>query len=305
VVRGIARELLKNKVLYLMFLPVTAYFLVFNYYPMAGIVVAFKNLNYVDGMFGSPWAGWDNFDYFFRSGKAWLVTRNTFLYNLAFLAAYTFFSILVAVLIAEMAGKIFKKTAQTLMFLPYFLSWVAVAAIVYNLFNYEFGVVNSALKSLGVEPIDIYSEVRYWYFILPFIYVWKWVGFGSILYLSAIMGLDHSVNEAATIDGASAFQRIRYVTLPLLKPTMIILVLLGLGRIMRGEFDMFYQLIGNNGILMDGTDIIDTLVFRSLVLSPDFGMASAGGLYQSVLCFAIIMVANGLVKRYDRDYSLF
>lgn len=303
--KGFIRELMKNKVLYLMFVPIAAYFIVFNYYPMAGIIVAFKNFNYTGGMFGSPWVGLDNFEYFFSSGKAWLVTRNTFLYNIVFLAAYTFFSIMVAVLIAEMAGKIFKKTAQTLLFLPYFLSWVAVAAIVYNLFNYEFGVINTLLKNIGATPIDIYSTVSYWYFILPFFYVWKWVGFGSILYLSAIMGLDNSINEAATIDGANVFQRIRYLTLPLLKPTTIILVLLGVGRIMRGEFDMFYQLIGNNGILMDGTDIIDTLVFRSLVLSPDFGMASAGGLYQSVLCFVIILLANGLVKKYDRDHALF
>ncbi|MFC5470603.1 ABC transporter permease [Cohnella suwonensis] len=302
---GFVQELLKNKVMYLMFLPIAAYFIVFNYYPMAGIVVAFKDFNYREGMFGSPWVGWQNFDYFFHSGKAWIVTRNTFLYNVVFLAAYTVFSIGVAVMIAEMTGKLFKKTAQTLMFLPYFLSWVAVAAIVYNLFNYEFGVVNTLLKSLGMEAIDIYSNVNYWYFILPFFYVWKWVGFGSILYLSAIMGIDSSIYEAAKIDGANIFQRIRRLTLPLLKPTTIILVLLGIGRIMRGEFDMFYQLIGNNGLLMDATDIIDTLVFRSLVLSPDFGMASAGGLYQSVLCFVIILLANGIVKKYDREHALF
>lgn len=166
--KGFIHELMKNKVLYLMFVPIAIYFIVFNYYPMAGIIVAFKNFNYSGGMFGSPWVGWDNFEYFFGSGKAWLVTRNTFLYNIVFLAAYTFFSILVAVLISEMAGKIFKKTAQTLLFLPYFLSWVAVAAIVYNLFNYEFGVINTLLKNMGIEPIDIYSNVSYWYFILPF-----------------------------------------------------------------------------------------------------------------------------------------
>ncbi|WEK54711.1 MAG: ABC transporter permease subunit [Candidatus Cohnella colombiensis] len=303
--QGVLHELMKNKILYLMFVPVGIYFLIFNYYPMAGIVVAFKNFNYRGGMFGSPWVGLENFEYFFQSGKAWIVTRNTFLYNIVFLAAYTFFSIMVAVFISTMLGKIFKKTAQTLLFLPYFLSWVAVSAIVYNLFNYEFGIVNSLLNSLGMEAIDVYSEVRYWYLILPFFYVWKWVGFGSILYLSAIMGMDHSIHEAATIDGANIFQRIRYLTIPLLKPTTIILVLLGIGRIMRGEFDMFYQLIGNNGILMDGTDIIDTLVFRSLVLSPDFGMASAGGLYQSLLCFVIVMLANGIVKKFDRDYALF
>ncbi|UQZ33413.1 sugar ABC transporter permease [Paenibacillus sp. PK3_47] len=302
---GLFKELARNKVLYLMFVPIALYFIIFNYIPMAGIVVAFKSFNYQEGMFGSPWTGFDNFEYFFSSGKAWLVTKNTFMYNSVFLAAYLFFSILVAVLIAEMSGKIFKKTTQTLLFLPYFLSWVAVAAIVYNLFNYEYGLLNSVLTGLGLDPVDIYSSTSYWYFILPFFYVWKWVGFGSVLYLSAIMGFDTSAYEAAKIDGANVFQRVRYLTIPLLKPTTIILLLLGIGRIMRGEFDMFYQLIGNNGILMDATDIIDTLVFRSLIVSQDFGMASAGGLYQSVLCFVIIMIANGLVKRYDRDQALF
>lgn len=302
---GFFKELARNKVLYLMFLPIALYFIVFNYIPMAGIVVAFKNFNYHQGIFGSPWIGFDNFEYFFSSGKAWLVTRNTFMYNSVFLVAYLFFSLVVAVLIAELTGKIFKKTSQTLLFLPYFLSWVAVAAIVYNLFNYEYGLLNTVLKGIGLDPIDIYSSVSYWYFILPFFYVWKWVGFGSVLYLSAIMGFDTSAYEAAKIDGANVFQRIRYLTIPLLKPTTIILLLLGIGKIMRGEFDMFYQLIGNNGILMDATDIIDTLVFRSLIVSQDFGMASAGGLYQSILCFVIIMLANGLVKRYDRDQALF
>ncbi|WWM63946.1 ABC transporter permease subunit [Paenibacillus tundrae] len=299
------REIFRNKVLYLMFLPIALYFIIFNYVPMAGLVVAFKSFNYRDGMFGSPWVGWANFEYFFTSGKAWLVTKNTFLYNSVFLIAYLFFSIMLAVLIAEMAGKIFKKTAQTFLFLPYFLSWVAVSAIVYNLFSFDFGLVNTLLKSLGFNAVDIYSVPSYWYVILPLFYVWKWVGFGSVLYLSAIMGLDQSAYEAAKIDGANVFQRIRYLTIPLLKPTTIILLLLGIGRIMRGEFDMFYQLVGNNGILMDTTDIIDTLVFRSLIVSQDFGMASAGGLYQSVLCFVIIIIANGIVKRYDRDQALF
>ncbi|GAF08902.1 hypothetical protein [Paenibacillus pini] len=179
------KEIFRNKILYLMFIPVALYFFIMNYIPMAGIVVAFKSFNYRDGIFGSPWSGWENFHYFFSSGKAWIVTRNTFVYNLVFLAAYLFFSMFLAVLIAEIAGKWFKKVAQTMLFLPYFLSWVAVAAIVYNLFNYDYGLVNSLLNSIGLNAVDIYSEVKYWYFLLPFFYVWKWVGFGSVLYLSA------------------------------------------------------------------------------------------------------------------------
>lgn len=298
-------EIWKNKLLYLMFMPVALWFLAFRYLPLAGVIVAFKKFNYKEGLFFSPWNGVDNFQYFFKSGKAFLVTRNTLLYNLAFLACYIFFSIVVAVLIAEINSKMFKKTAQTFLFLPYFISWVVVSAFVYNFFNYEHGMVNTLLEWLGHERVNLGISLKHWYVLLPILYVWKWVGFGSVLYLAAIMGIDQSSYEAAKIDGANAFQQIRYITLPLLKPTTIILVLLGIGRVMRGEFDMFYQLIGNNGLLMDGTDIIDTFVFRSLMGTSDFGMASAAGFYQSVLCFLIITTVNGIVRKADPDSALF
>jgi putative aldouronate transport system permease protein len=199
-------EIIKNKVLYLMFLPVALYYLAFAYIPMAGIVVAFKNFNYTEGLFLSPWNGFDNFKYFFLSGKALLVTENTIMYNLVFLTCYTLFSILTAILISEMAGRYFKKIAQSFMFLPYFISWVVVAAFLYNFFNYDYGVINTLLKGLGQQPIDIYSNASYWYYILPALYVWKWIGFGSVLYLAAIMGIDQECYEAATIDGANMYQ---------------------------------------------------------------------------------------------------
>jgi putative aldouronate transport system permease protein len=303
--KGFFYEIRKNKTLYLMFVPVTIYFLVFAYLPMTGIVMAFKEFNYRAGIWFSPWNGLKNFEFFFRSGKAWLVTRNTILYNLTFLACYTFFSMLVAILISEMIGKYFKKLAQSFMFLPYFISWVVVASMVYNFFNYDYGLFNMVLKFFGRDPIDIYSNPQYWYVLLPVFYVWKWVGFGSVLYLAAIMGIDQEQYEAAPIDGATAFQKIYYITLPALRPTMVILILLGLGRIMRGEFAMFYQLIGNNGLLLNATDIIDTLVFRAVVVTNDFGMASAAGFYQSVLSFAIIVGANALVRKFEKDYALF
>jgi putative aldouronate transport system permease protein len=302
---GVLHELFRNRALYLMFVPVAVYYVLFAYIPMAGIVVAFKEFNYRDGMFRSPWVGLSNFRFFFVSGKAWLVTRNTFLYNVAFLGLYTACSVLIAILIFEVSSRWFKKASQTLLFLPYFVSWVVVNAFVYNLFNYEYGLVNSIIRSLGGSAVDIYARPSTWYILLPAFYVWKWVGFGSVLYLAALAGMDRECHEAAIIDGATALQRIRRITLPLLRPTIVILILLGVGRIMRGEFDMFYQLIGNNGRLLDATDIIDTLVFRSLVTMQDFGMASASGLYQSVLCFAIIMVVNGVIRRHERDYALF
>ncbi len=307
VLRGIGHEIRKKKVLYLMFAPVAVYFLVFAYFPMAGIIVAFKSLNYRDGIFGSPWIEpiLKNFEFFFASGKAAIVIKNTAMYNLMFLVSYTFFSILVAVLISEIASKWFKKLSQTVMFLPYFISWVVVSAFVYNMFSYEYGAINTLLKSIGIDRINIYNTPHYWYWLLPALYVWKWVGYGSVLYLAAIMGIDRESYESAEIDGANIFQRIWFVTLPALRPTVATLVLLGLGRIMRGEFDMFWQLVGKNGLLMDYTDIIDTLVFRSLMGSSDYGMASSVGLIQSVLCLVIITVINGIVRKYEPEYALF
>lgn len=295
----------RNWVLYLMFAPLAFYAVVFWYVPIAGLVVAFKEYNYRQGIFGSPWNGWENFRFFYESGKLVEVTVNTVLYNLVFLACYTGFSILTAVLISEMSGRRFKKLAQSLLFLPFFISWVTVNAFVYNIFNYEYGLANSALRGAGMAPLDIYGHPGLWYVLLPVFYVWKWVGFGSVLYLAAITGIDQECMEAATMDGANVFQRVRYVILPLIRPTVVVLVLLGVGRIMRGEFDMFYQLVGNNGTLLDTTDIVDTLVFRSLVGSQDFGMASAAGLYQSVLCFVIIVAVNWAVRRRDPAHALF
>jgi putative aldouronate transport system permease protein len=303
--RGFFHEIYKNKVLYLMFLPVALYFIIFAYLPMGGIVLAFKEFNIRDGIFFSPWNGIENFKFFFASGKAWQVTKNTIGYNVIFLVCYTVFSMTTAIMISEITSKWFKKIAQSFMFLPYFISWVVVAAFIYNLFNYDYGLVNTIIKSFGGQPIDIYANPGNWLVLLPVLYVWKWVGFGSVLYLAAIMGIDQECYEAATIDGASMFQKIRKITLPLLKPTIIVLVLMSVGKILRGEFDMFYNIIGNNGILMDATDIIDTLVFRSLMGTQDFGMASAAGFYQSVLCFVIILIVNGVVRKIDNENALF
>jgi putative aldouronate transport system permease protein len=305
--KAVGRELFVNRTLYLMFLPVGIFYLIFAYFPMTGIIVAFKNLNYRDGIFFSPWIEpwYKNFEFFFKSGKALLVIRNTIMYNLMFLAGYTLSSILVAIFISEIGGTGFKKTAQSIMFLPYFISWVVVSAFVYNLFSFEYGAVNTLLQSLGLGRINIYITPRYWYWLLPVLYIWKWVGYGSVLYLAAIMGIDRESYESAEIDGANIFQRIWYVTLPALFPTIATLVLLGVGRIMRGEFDMFWQLVGKNGVLMDHTDIIDTLVFRSLMGNSDYGMASSTGLVQSVLCLVIITTVNGIVRRVEPENALF
>jgi putative aldouronate transport system permease protein len=303
--KGFVYEIKKNKILYMMFLPVALYFLLFAYVPMPGIIIAFKEFTYDGLIFGSKWNGLENFRYFFESGKLLQVTINTVIYNVVFLISSTVVAVLAGVFVAEMSGKYFKKVAQSFMFLPYFISWVTVSAFFYNIFSFDFGVLNTLLRSLNMTPVDIYSNPTIWMFILPFFYIWKTIGFTSVMYLASIMGIDTESYESAKIDGANVFQRIRHITLPALKPTIITLLLLGISRVMRGEFDMFYQLVGENGLLLDKTDIIDTLVFRSLISLNDFGMASAAGFYQSILCFVIIYGVNALVKKFNGEYALF
>ncbi|BBK78678.1 ABC transporter permease [Clostridium butyricum] len=295
----------RNKVLILMLLPAILYFLIFSYIPMGGTILAFKNYNFRDGIFGSPWVGLDNFKYFFISGQAWIVTRNTILYNVAFITVNTILQMGLAILISEIGGKYFKKLTQTAMFLPYFISWVVVGIIAYNMLNLENGTINSMIAKIGGEKFNFYGSTFVWPFIMIFVSAWKNVGYGTVLYLAAIMGIDTETYEAAKIDGANIFQRIFKVTIPSLIPTMIILTLLAIGNIFRGDFQMFYQIIGNNGPLFNATDVIDTFTFRSLIQSGEVGMSAASCLYQSVFCFITIMISNFLVKKYDKDYSLF
>lgn len=295
----------RNKILLLMLLPAILYFLISSYIPMGGTVLAFKNYNFRDGIFGSPWVGLDNFKYFFISGQAWIVTRNTILYNVAFITVNTILQMGLAILISEIGGKYFKKLTQTAMFLPYFISWVVVGIIAYNMLNLENGTINSMIAKIGGEKFNFYGSTFVWPFIMIFVSAWKNVGYGTVLYLAAIMGIDTETYEAAKIDGANIFQRIFKVTIPSLIPTMIILTLLAIGNIFRGDFQMFYQIIGNNGPLFNATDVIDTFTFRSLIQSGEVGMSAASCLYQSVFCFITIMISNFLVKKYDKDYSLF
>lgn len=288
-----------------MIAPAVLYFLLFSYVPMAGIVLAFKQYRYDLGIMNSPWVGFDNFKFFFMTGDAFRVTRNTMLYNAAFILINNVLQIVVAILMAEIGSKLFRKTAQTLMFLPYFLSWVVVGAVAYNLFNYEHGTVNTLLRSLHIPELDIYTTPEYWKYILIFFSAWKAVGYGAVFYMASILSIDRETYEAAEIDGANVFQRIRYITLPSLRPTITILVLLAIGGIFRGDFGLFYQLVGNNGLLYQTTDVIDTYVYRSLLVNNEIGMSSAIGFYQSILCFATIMVTNFLVRKSDKENALF
>lgn len=302
---GLLWNLKKSRTILLMLLPATLLVFVFSYLPMGGIVLAFKQFNYQKGIFGSPWVGFDNFRFFFLSGRAYEITRNTFLYNLAFLTVNTLLKLTFAIILSEIRARHFKKFAQSMMFFPTFISWVVVGSMFYNIFNYDHGVLNSVLGLFGIDPVDVYNAPEIWKYLLVFFKAWKDVGYGVVIYLSAIVSIDTELYEAAELDGANLFQRIRRITIPLLVPTMVLLVLLDIGQIFKGDFGLFYQLIGSNGKLFAATDIIDTYVFRALLQSSDVGMAAAAGLYQSVLCFIAIIATNTIVKKVKSDYALF
>ena len=289
---GFFKKVVKYRTLLLMLLPSALLIFIFAYLPMGGLVMAFERFNYADGIFGSPWVGLENFKFFFESGKALSVTRNTALYNLAFIVINTTLEILFAIILSEMAGKWLKKLMQSVIFLPYFISWVVVGSIAYSILSYETGTLNGVLTSMGMDPINFYGESGWWPFIIVAFSAWKGVGYGVVVYLAAILGVDNSLYEAASIDGANIFQRIRYITL-------------ALGKIFRGNLDLFYQLVGQNGLLFDKTDVIDTYVFRMTIAATDVGQTVAIGFYQSVLCFITIIIANWIVKKKDENYSLF
>jgi putative aldouronate transport system permease protein len=288
-----------------MLLPAVVYTCLFAYAPMVGIILAFKKYTYTGGFFGSALNGMKNFEFFFKSGKAFTVTKHTVLYNILFISFNTLLQMSVAILLTEIKSKYFRKISQSIMFLPYFISWVIVSVIAFNFLSFDFGFINSLINSAGGAKINFYNNGRIWPVILTLFGAWKVVGYGSIMYLAAIMGIDTEVYEAAVIDGANVFQRIFKITIPLMLPTVVILLLLAIGGIFRGNFDMFYNLVGNNGLLHSYTDVIDTFTFRALITNNDFGMSAAAGLYQSILCFVTILLANKIVSVYSEDYSLF
>lgn len=295
----------KYRVLLLMCLPAVLFFLAFSYAPMPGIWVAFVKYNYRDGIFGSKFIGLDNFKFLATSGKLLSLTKNTILYNLAFIILGNFLAVFVAILLNEMRSKWFKKVSQTIMFLPYFISQVLVGILVFNLLNYDTGFVNGILTSLGMERWQPYSDASVWPPILIIVYLWQQTGYNSVVYFAAIMGIDGEMMEAAKVDGANGFQRIRYIILPSLKPTIVILLLFALGGIVKGNFGLFYNIVGTNPILYGTTDIIETYVYRATMTDFNFSTASAVGLYQSVIGFVIVMTVNYIVKKIEPDYSLF
>ena len=302
---GFLAEFKKNKPLFVMILPAVVLTVVMAYLPMSGLVLAFKNYRFDLGVFGSDWNGIENFRYLFESGTGWLITKNTIVYNLVNLITSQLLAILIAIFISEINKKFFKKISQSLIFLPYFISWVIVGTFVFAIFNYETGLLNSIIKALGGDPVNVYEMPGIWPVIIACFNSWKWCGYNSVIYIAAIVGVDAEIYEAASVDGANIFQRIRNITLPSIRATIITMLLLNVGRILRGDFEMFYQIVGQNGQLFNATDVIDTYVFRSLLQNSNLGMSAAASLYQSVLCFVIIKVVNRIVKKLYESNALF
>ena len=299
-----------NLTFLLMVLPGVLWLVLFFYIPVLGNVVAFKDYRhtgngFIDSVMKSEWIGLDNFKFLFNSSDAYVITRNTLLYNLSFILLGLVFAVGLAIIFSELRSRKMVKVNQTAMLFPYFLSWVIISYFVYAFLSPDKGLVNRWLEVLGFERINWYSDKTYWPFILIFLGIWKGLGYNSIIYYASIMGINPSYYEAATVDGATKWQRIRHITLPQLAPLMMILMILAIGNIFRADFGLFYQTTKNSGALYDVTLVLDTYVYNGIAGTGDIGMASAAGLYQSVVGCILVVTTNLVVRRFDKDAALF
>ena len=291
--------------LYLMMLPAFLYLGINNFLPMGGLVLAFKHYKVQDGIWGSEWAGLENFSFLLENDSLPSVIRNTIGYNLCFIIVNTVLGVSLAILITEIGNKRFRKLAQSSVLFPFVVSILIVSYMVRSFLDPGAGLVNHVLETFGKAPVSWYDTPKYWPFILVFVNAWKSAGYGCILYIAAILGIDASLFESAALDGASKLQRIRYITLPFLKPTMITVTLLSIGRIFNSDFGLFYQVPQNSGLIMDVTQTIDTFVYRALALQSNIGMSSAASFFQSCLGFFLILVFNTITNRISRENALF
>lgn len=291
---------------YIMMAPGLILITLLFYCPLPGLVMAFKNFNPVDGIFGSPWMDpwYKNFEFFFKSDSAKLVTFNTLLYNLLEMVLVTVCAMTIAIALNEVKGKVSSTIYRGAILLPYFLSWIVVQYILFSLLSVDRGIINSMIG----QEIYWYSEPKYWRVILPLAYLWKNIGYYSVFYTAAIAGINTDYYEAAQLDGASKWRQIQNITLPLIKPTCIVLILMWVGKFFNGGFgdwNAFYTLPNNSGALYGATDVIDTYVYRSLRTLGDYGMSTAAGLYQSIVGFILIFGSNLVIKKIDPDNALF
>lgn len=298
------RQFKKDAGNYALLAPALIYTLVFGYFTYPYMIIAFEKYSYQKGLL-SDFVGWKNFEAFFKSTWAWQVTRNTVGLNLLFIITGTVVSVALALILNEVTHKRFLKAAQSTMLFPYFISWAVVAMMLYALLSTDTGLINRMLTGLGFEKRSFYSTAGPWPLILVIMRLWKGIGYSSIIYLATITGMDAEIYEAASIDGAGRWQQTVKLTIPLLMPTICILTLMDVGRAFFGDFTMIYSIVGDNGMLMPTTDIIDTFVFRTLRLSGDASVAMAVGMYQSVVGFILVFSVNKLVNKFYPEGALF
>ena len=292
--------------LLVMLLPGSIYLLVNNYAPMFGMFIAFKKINYQKGIFGSDWVGLSNFEFLFRTKDAFIMTRNTLLYNLVFILLNIILGVSFAIMLNEIRSALLKKGMQTVLLMPQIVSMVIVSYMVFAFLSSDNGFINhSILEPLGKTRISWYTKAPYWPFILVFVQAWKNIGYNTLLFLASVVGIDSSLYEAAKVDGASHIKQIWYITLPLLRPAMITLGLLMVGRIFYSDFGLFYQVPMDSGPLLPVTQTIDTYVYRGLTNIANIGMSSAASFYQSFVGFAVVLTCNLVVRKIDSESALF
>jgi putative aldouronate transport system permease protein len=299
----------KNKLITLldfMVLPGLLYLLINNYIPMAGLFIAFKDIDYSKGIFASDWAGFQNFLYLFSTRDAFVITRNTILYNITFIILITVIGVAVGIMLNEVQRKFMTRFYQTAILLPRLISIIIIANIVFAFLSNVDGLVNrTILPALGLESINFYANPKYWIFILPAVYVWNHIGYTGVIYFAAVIGIDKDLFEAARIDGANKRQQILNITLPMLKMTISTLVLIQVGRIFYSDFGLFFQVPMNAGVLFSVTNTIDTYVYRGLMQLNNISMAAAAGAYQSMIGFITVLTVNSIVRKLDRESALF
>jgi putative aldouronate transport system permease protein len=291
--------------IFIMGLPGFIYILINNYFPLYGLQIAFKDYNYSLGMSKSPFVGFNNFAYLFKSQDAWTITRNTIAYNLLFIFLGVICGVALAIFLNEVKSKTSKKIYQTAILLPYLMSMVIVSYLAYAFLGDRTGMINGLIQKLGFHSIGFYSNKAYWPYILTFVYMWRNIGYGTIIYLASIVGFGDTYYEAADLDGATKWQQIKFITVPLLKPTIIMLVTLSMGNIFRSDFGLFYQVPRNQGLLYSVTDTIDTYVYRALMQNGDIRLSSAAAFYQSIVCFITILIFNGVIRKFSKEDALF
>ena len=296
--------------LMIMAAPTLVWFLLFSFLPMLGVLIAFKNFHisgggFIDSFLKSPWVGFKNFEFLFSTNEAFTITRNTLLYNLCFIVLDVAVPVTFALMLHEIRSRRAAKTYQTILFLPYFLSWVVVGSFLYAFLSPDKGIINHMITQSGGTPVSWYTNTKSWPFLLIFIRTWKEMGYGTVIYLASLAGIDTTFYEAAVIDGATKWQQVKYITLPLLRSIVVIMMIMATGKIFNASFGLFYQIPRDSGALYSVTNVIDTYVYHAMMGMGEIGMSAAAALFQSVMGMIMLLGSNWLVSKVDNENALF